>query len=113
MGVIARRLAIVEEQVNKLQELAKLDYESFKRDEDARMVAERRLHMSIEALIDVGLRIVSLIGLEKPERYRDLAGVMVKKGVIPGRLRNRLRENDLFPKRPRSPVRRVRSRESL
>ncbi len=83
MGVIARRLAIIERQVNKLEDLARLGYEHLSSDEEARMAAERRPHISLEALIDVGLRIVSSVGLGKPEKYRDLADVPAEKGVIP------------------------------
>ena len=43
---------------------------------------ERYLHLSIESLIDVGFRICSLLGLEKSERYRDVARILRDANVL-------------------------------
>jgi len=85
MGVLAHRLAVAEEQTRRLKELGQqLSYEKFSSDENARIIAERRLHLCLEALMDAGLRLVSLMGLERPERYRDLPSLLVKLGVLSG-----------------------------
>jgi len=84
MGVIARRLALIEKHVEKLKVARKnMNYESFKADDEAQAAVERRLHVCLEALIDLGLRLISLLGLEKPERYRDLPTILVRSNVIP------------------------------
>lgn len=85
MGVIARRLAIVDKHVGRLRDVSKnLNYESFLLDDETQAIVERRLHICLEALVDVGLRIISLLGLEKPERYRDLPVILVRNNIIPG-----------------------------
>lgn len=84
MGVLARRLAIIEKHVKKLEDMNKnLNYESFTLNDETQAIVERRLHICLEALIDLGMRIISLLGLEKPERYRDLPTILVRSNVIP------------------------------
>lgn len=84
MGTLARRLSIIERNVGKLKNLkAKITYENFLADDETQAVVERRLHVCLEALIDLGLRIVSVLGLEKPERYRDLPNILVRSKIIP------------------------------
>jgi uncharacterized protein YutE (UPF0331/DUF86 family) len=84
MGTLARRLSIIETNVEKLKHLrAKISYNDFLTDDEMQAIAERRLHVCLEALIDVGFRIVSLLGLEKPEKYRDLPKILAKSEVIP------------------------------
>lgn len=58
--------------------------------DEAQAAVERRLHICLEALIDMGFRIISLLGLEKPERYRDLPTISVRNSVIPPH------EHDIF-----------------
>ncbi|MDK6027921.1 DUF86 domain-containing protein [Ignisphaera sp. 4213-co] len=43
---------------------------------------ERYLHLAIEAIIDVGMRIASILKLIKPERYRDVAKIFRECGVL-------------------------------
>lgn len=84
MGTLARRLSIIERNVGKLKNLkVKITYENFLADDETQAVVERRLHVCLEALIDLGLRIVSVLGLEKPERYRDLPNILVRSKIIP------------------------------
>jgi len=84
MGAIGRRLAMIEKHVERLKEVGRnLSYESFLVNDETQAVVERRLHVCLEALIDLGLRIVSHLGLEKPERYRDLPVILVRGNVIP------------------------------
>ena len=84
MGAIGRRLAMIEKHVERLKEVGRnLSYESFLVNDETQAVVERRLHVCLEALIDLGLRIVSHLGLEKPERYRDLPIILVRGNVIP------------------------------
>jgi hypothetical protein len=84
MGTFARRLSIIESNVRKLKNLkAKITYDNFLESDETQAVVERPLHVCLEALIDLGLRIVSVLGLEKPERYRDLPGILVRSEIIP------------------------------
>jgi len=75
---------MIEKHVERLKGVGRsLNYESFLVNDETQTVVERRLHICLEALIDVGLRIVSHLGLEKPERYRDLPVILVRSNVIP------------------------------
>jgi len=75
---------MIEKHVERLKEVGRnLSYESFLVNDETQAVVERRLHVCLEALIDLGLRIVSHLGLEKPERYRDLPVILVRGNVIP------------------------------
>lgn len=47
-----------------------------------RGAVERYLHLALEALIDVGMRLASMLGLAKPERYRDVAKVFRDCGAL-------------------------------
>ena len=52
------------------------------RDPVLRGAIERYLHLAIEALIDVGARLCSVLRLRKPERYRDIARILGENGVL-------------------------------
>lgn len=43
---------------------------------------ERYLHLAIEAVIDAGMRLASLLKLGKPERYRDIARILRDCGIL-------------------------------
>jgi uncharacterized protein YutE (UPF0331/DUF86 family)/predicted nucleotidyltransferase len=43
---------------------------------------ERYLHLALEAIIDVGMRLASISGFTKPERYRDVARVFRDCGAL-------------------------------
>lgn len=45
---------------------------------------ERYLHLAIEAIIDVGMRLASLLRLGKPERYRDIAKMLRDCRILDG-----------------------------
>jgi len=63
------------------------------RDPLLRGAVERYLHLAVEAIIDIGMRVCSLKGLGKPERYRDLAILLCQAGVLS---EERARELDLW-----------------
>jgi len=47
-----------------------------------RGAVERYLHLAVESLIDVGMRLCSMLRLRKPETYRDVAKVLGESGVL-------------------------------
>jgi len=67
MTVIKDRLALIKIYLKVLHELRKKvkDIDYLTKDFIIRGAVERYLHLTIEALIDIGFRICSLIGLEK------------------------------------------------
>ncbi len=84
MEVISRRLTIIDKHTRRLKDTSKgLNYESFLVNDEVQTIVERRLHICLEALVYLGFRIISILGFEKPERYRDLPIILVRNGVIP------------------------------
>lgn len=49
-----------------------------------RGAVERYMHLALEALIDVGMRLAALTGRGKPERYRDIAKILKELGALDG-----------------------------
>ncbi|MEM2709955.1 MAG: HepT-like ribonuclease domain-containing protein [Candidatus Methanomethylicia archaeon] len=76
------RLSTAEGYVNLLRILWKKvrNVKELSKDLILRGAVERYLQLSIEAIIDVGFRICSILGLEKPERYRDIAKILLHSG---------------------------------
>ncbi len=52
------------------------------RDSIVRGAVERYLHLTVEALIDVGMRLCSLLQLRKPETYHEVARVLKEAGIL-------------------------------
>lgn len=52
------------------------------RDSIVRGAVERYLHLTVEALIDVSMRLSSLLQLRKPETYREVARVLKEAGIL-------------------------------
>ncbi|MEM2194695.1 MAG: HepT-like ribonuclease domain-containing protein [Candidatus Methanomethylicia archaeon] len=80
--IVRDRLSIAERYVNLLRTFRKKigDVGELSRDLILRGAVERYLQLSIEAIIDVGFRICSILGLEKPERYCDIAKILLHSG---------------------------------
>ena len=84
MTVINERLALVESYLRILRSLESkiTNVDEFAKNPIHRGAVERYLHLAVEALIDVGFRICSLIGLEKPDRYRDIAHILAEAEIL-------------------------------
>ncbi|MEM2403857.1 MAG: HepT-like ribonuclease domain-containing protein [Candidatus Methanomethylicia archaeon] len=80
--IVRDRLSTAEGYVNLLRILWKKvrNVKELSKDLILRGAVERYLQLSIEAIIDVGFRICSILGLEKPERYRDIAKILLHGG---------------------------------
>ena len=73
--------------LTKLERISKIDFKRFKDESDLRDIAERNLHVAIEALIDVGEFLISQGNWRVPKSYRDVASILSENGVIDERLR--------------------------
>jgi uncharacterized protein YutE (UPF0331/DUF86 family)/predicted nucleotidyltransferase len=82
--IIKDRLAFAKNYIKVLYELRSRVKEPRDIIEDyiLRGAIERYLHLALEAIIDVGMRLASTLGLKKPERYRDVARVFRDCGAI-------------------------------
>jgi uncharacterized protein YutE (UPF0331/DUF86 family) len=66
--------------------------EAFLRDEDARLIAERLLHLACEACIDMANHAIADRGAEQPESYREAFEQLGKLGLVPPELSASLRQ---------------------
>ena len=88
MTVIRRRLVLLKQYIDILEGLRDKvsSPDDLRRDVVLRGAVERYLHLTVEALIDIGLHICSELGLRKPERYREIAYILGEKNIIDDRL---------------------------
>lgn len=63
-----------------------MDLATFLASEDARLVAERLLHLACESCIDLANHVLSSRGLEQPESYRHAFELLGKHGLVPAEL---------------------------
>jgi uncharacterized protein YutE (UPF0331/DUF86 family) len=61
-GILVRKLAEMEETLRRLREHLPADYEEFSGDWARQKVVERALQIMIEAMIDIGERLIALAG---------------------------------------------------
>ncbi|GAB6943760.1 hypothetical protein JCM14467A_05420 [Vulcanisaeta sp. JCM 14467] len=82
--IISDRLAMARNYVNVLRSIRSSvrNVDDLSRDLIIRGAVERYLHLAVESLIDVGMRLCSILNLGKPERYRDVARIMVNAGIF-------------------------------
>lgn len=84
-GLVAR-ISRARRSLEKLRKLAELSWDEYSSDEDAQALAERHLHILLEAILDIGAFIVSRRGLAGSPSYRGIVESLVKAGVIPREL---------------------------
>lgn len=61
-GIVVRKLTEMEETLRRLREHLPIDYEAFCKDWARQKVVERALQIMIEAMIDIGERLIALAG---------------------------------------------------
>lgn len=61
-GIVARKLGEMEETLRRLREHLPVNYEAFSKDWALQKVVERALQIMIEAMIDIGERLIALTG---------------------------------------------------
>jgi uncharacterized protein YutE (UPF0331/DUF86 family) len=61
-GIVARKLTEMEDTLRRLREHLPTDYEDFSKDWVRQKVVERALQIMIEAMIDIGERLIALSG---------------------------------------------------
>lgn len=82
--IINDKLAMARSYVNILRSIRDRarTVDDLSRDLVLRGAVERYLHLAVESLIDVGMRLCSILNLSKPERYRDVARILVSANVL-------------------------------
>jgi len=87
-----KRVKRFETAMKKLKNISKLTLEEYDKDTDKQDIAERNLQIVIEAIIDIGQKIISSKGFEIPESYKDVITVLEKNNVIPGKHAGSMRD---------------------
>jgi len=81
--ILRERLALAMNYVSLLERLSnRVSDVTALEDPVFRGAVERYLHLAVEALIDVGMRLCSALRLRKPETYRDVARILRESGIL-------------------------------
>jgi len=80
--VIRKRLNKLDEYLNILRKLQRYSFEEFISDPEHYGSAERFLHLSIEAVIDMGNHVIADLGLGVVNWYSDVPSILSDKGYL-------------------------------
>ena len=81
--LITERLAIINNSVKRLNQLALIPLEEFCRNEDAVDIAENRLRRGLEALFDLGRHLAVKSGAGVPSDYRSVIEKLENAKILP------------------------------
>ena len=74
--------------LERLKRLAEMPWEKYSVGEDAQALAERHLHILLEAILDTAAFIAARQGISRSPSYRGVMEALVKAGIVPGELRS-------------------------
>jgi uncharacterized protein YutE (UPF0331/DUF86 family) len=83
---VLSQIKIIEEDLKKLKEKAKLSLSDYLSNEDAQDVVERRFQTAIESCINIGNHLISVLGLRAPEDYASVFYILAAGKVISKKL---------------------------
>ncbi len=81
-GILVRKLAEMEETLRRLQSYLPSTYEEFAKDWGRQKIVERALQILIEAMIDIGERLIALSGGLPPETSASVMERLEELGVV-------------------------------
>lgn len=93
---VSSRLSTIEQCLDVLKRIRKEGRKTYLADLDKRLIAERALHIAIEACIDVSNHIIASRGYRRPQDYADVFKVLGENDVIESSLTNRLMDMARF-----------------
>ena len=80
--VLRKRLNKLDEHLEILRRLQRYDFETFINDPEHYGSAERFLHLTIEALTDIGNHIIADLALGTVNSYRDIPEILAEREYI-------------------------------
>jgi len=89
-AILRRRLDALLEYIGRLERFRGVEREAFVADPDTHQLAERYLHLAIEAALDIANHIIADRNYEAPETYRDAFAILAKHGFLSDDLAQRL-----------------------
>ena len=81
--IVATRLSRLRDAVRHLAEIAALDRDTYRQGPYWTVLAERYLHVSIEAMLDTANHIIAAEGFRKPLQLRDCFSILGEERVLP------------------------------
>lgn len=69
--------------MEKLKPVSAVSLKEFLEDTVSQDIAERNLQIAIQVCLDIGTHIISALGLEHPQDYKDIFPILGKEGIIP------------------------------
>lgn len=88
--VLRERLRALDGYVRALEAPASVSRERFVEDADLHDLAERRLHLAVECMIDAANHVIASEGLQTAKTYRDAFSILAEHGVMEASLARRL-----------------------
>ncbi|MEO8180850.1 MAG: DUF86 domain-containing protein [Deltaproteobacteria bacterium] len=88
--VLRRRIDALLEYLQRLERFRSVERSSFAHEPDVHHLAERYLHLAIEAALDIANHIIADQAYEAPETYRDAFAILGSHGVLAADLATRL-----------------------
>ena len=80
---ITRKVESLQKCIGYLRSKKDVPIDDIESNYELRSAIERNLQLAIEFCIDIGEMIISSIGLERPENYRDVITILGKNDVLP------------------------------
>ncbi len=85
-GIVAR-VTRARRSLEKLRWITSRPYEEYMSDEDIRVLAERYLHILLEAILDLAAFIAARRGIARGPTYRDVVEAVISAGLVPQELK--------------------------
>jgi uncharacterized protein YutE (UPF0331/DUF86 family) len=82
-ALILTKLSRLSQYLGYLKSLKLSSLEEFKGDFRISGATQRYLQVAIECMIDIGNEIIASLQLRRPERYRDIPGILSEAKIIP------------------------------
>ena len=87
---LRRRIEALLGYIGRMQRFSSMDRGTFVADPDTYNLAERYLHLAVEAALDIANHIIADQGYESPETYRDAFAILSAHGVVASELAQHL-----------------------
>lgn len=89
---LAKLIRELQKHTNHLKELKKTDFETFTADWKVFELVNRKLHLALQATLDLGESIISEFNFPKPDSYKDIARILTENRVMPVEFKKVLEE---------------------
>jgi len=80
---VTRKVENLQKCIGYLRSKSNVPIEDIENNYELRSAIERNLQLAIEICIDIGEMIISNIGVDRPENYRDVITILGKNNILP------------------------------